>query len=74
MEKNIRLGIKEPVAGEGLHRVGAELLHPLAQHVLMNAQVAAFLRHRYPSFPDKLDRLDLKLSTELPSLHDLSRA
>jgi hypothetical protein len=36
----------------------------------MDAQVSARLRHRHPAFPDKLDRLDLELSTELPSLHD----
>src|SRR3954466_15766945 len=36
----------------------------------MDAQVSARLRHRHPAFPDKLDRLDLELSAELPSLHD----
>jgi hypothetical protein len=46
------------------------LLHTFAQHVLMNAKVAACLRYRYPALPDELHRLDLELSTELPSLHD----
>jgi hypothetical protein len=32
------------VAGERLRSVEAELLHPFAQHVLMNAQVSASLR------------------------------
>src|SRR4051812_9860078 len=36
----------------------------------MDAEVSARLRHRHPAFPDKLDRLDLELSAELPSLHD----
>jgi len=37
----------------------------------MDAKVAACLRYRYPALPDELHRLDLELSTELPSLHDL---
>lgn len=56
------------MAGKGLPGIGTELLHPLAQYVLMNVQVPAGLRYRYPAFPDKLDRLDLELSAELPSL------
>src|SRR3954467_15047763 len=36
----------------------------------MDAPVSARLRPRHPAFPDKLDRLDLELSAELPSLHD----
>ena len=56
--------------GEGLSRIGAELLDPFAQHVLVDVQVTAGLRHRHPALPDKLDRLDLELSTELSSPHD----
>jgi hypothetical protein len=36
----------------------------------MDVQVTAGLRHRHPALPDKLDRLDLELSTELSSPHD----
>ena len=64
------LGLRLAMAGEGLNGIGAELLHPFAQHVLMNVQVPAGLRYRYPTFPDKLDRLDLELSAEPSSLHD----
>jgi hypothetical protein len=55
------------MAGKGLRRVGAELLHPLPQNILVNVQVAAGLRHRQPVFPDQLDRFDRELATELPS-------
>jgi hypothetical protein len=58
------------MAGEGLNGIGAELLHPFAQHILMNAEVSTGLRNRHPAFPDKLDRFDLELSTEPSSLHD----
>mgnify|MGYP000205049623 CR=1 FL=1 len=37
---------------------------------VLDAQIAAGLRHRYPALPDKLDRLDLELSIEPSSLHD----
>ena len=51
------LGLHLAMAGKGLNGIGAELFHPFAQHVLMNAKVAAGSRHRYPAFPDKLHRL-----------------
>jgi len=56
------------MAGEGLHRIGTDLLHPLAKNVLMNVQIPARLRHRYAPFPHKPNRFDLELSTELTML------
>jgi len=32
-------------------------------------ELTSGLRHRHSAFPDQLDRLDLELATELPSLH-----
>jgi hypothetical protein len=57
------------MTGKGLRWIGAELLHPFAQNILMHIQFAAGLRNRYPALPDQLDRLDFELATELPSLH-----
>jgi hypothetical protein len=34
-----------PWSGKACNRIGPELLHPFAQHVLMDPQVAARLRH-----------------------------
>ena len=65
------LWLHQPMAGEGLSRVGAELLDPSAQHILMNVQVSGSPCRRYPALPDELHRLDLELSTKLPSPHDL---
>src|SRR6266576_1992044 len=50
--------------------IGAELLDPFAQHILMNVQVPGGLRHRHPAFPDQLDCLNLELSSEPLSPHD----
>jgi len=63
------LGLHQTMAGKCLHWIGAELLHPLAQNILVNVQVAAGLHHLHPAFADQLDRFDLELATELPSLH-----
>src|ERR1700716_2926693 len=61
------------MAGEGLNGVRAELLHPFAQHVLMDAQVSRSLCRRHPALPNQPDRLDLELSTKLSSPHDYLR-
>jgi hypothetical protein len=58
------------MAGEGMLRIGAELLQPFAQNIPMNVQLTGGLRHRDPAFPDQLDRLNLELPTESSSLHD----
>ena len=50
------LGLHLSVTRKGLRRIGAELLHPFAQNILVNVQVAGRLCHRYPAFPDQLDR------------------
>jgi hypothetical protein len=63
------LGLHLPMAGEGLNRIGAELLHPFAKDILVNVQVSRSLRRRDPALLDKLDCLDLELSTKLASLH-----
>jgi hypothetical protein len=34
-----------PMAGKGLYWIGAELLHPFAQNILMNVQVMGGLCH-----------------------------
>src|SRR3979409_288310 len=60
------------MAGEGLNGVRAELLHPFAQHVLMDVQVSRSLCRRHPALPNQPDRLDLELSTKLSSPHDYS--
>src|SRR3979411_383201 len=61
------------MAGEGLNGVRAELLHPFAQHVLMDVQVSRSLCRRHPALPNQPDRLDLELSTKLSSPHDYLR-
>src|SRR3981189_606050 len=61
------------MAGGGLNGVRAELLHPFAQHVLMDVQVSRSLCRRHPALPNQPDRLDLELSTKLSSPHDYLR-
>jgi hypothetical protein len=43
------LGHHLPMAREGLNRIGADLLHPFAQNILMNVQVSGSLCRRYPT-------------------------
>ncbi len=54
------------MTGIGMCRIGAELLHSLAEHVLMNVQVPRSLRHRDGAVFHQPDRLDLKLAAEHP--------
>src|SRR5215211_3976422 len=51
--------------------VGAELLHPFAQHVFM--KITGGLRRRHPALPDNLDRLDLSPSASSRQLLERSR-
>jgi len=55
------LGLHLRMTGEGMRRIGAELLHPLAPHILMNVQVPRHLRHPAPAIFHKPDCLDLEL-------------
>ena len=64
------LRLQLSLSGEGLNGIGAELLDPFTQHILMNVQVPAGLRHRHPAFPNQLDCLNLELSSEPSSPHD----
>jgi type I restriction enzyme, S subunit len=61
------------MARKGLHRIGAELLHPFAKDVLVHVQVTSSLCCRYPALPDQPDRLKLELATEPSSLHGYLR-
>ena len=64
------------MAGEGLSRVGAELLNPFAQHILMNVQVSGSLCRRYPrsltSFTASIlnSRLNFRLRMTHLRLHE----
>src|SRR5690348_4408036 len=62
------------MARECLLRIGGKILHPLPQHVLMNGQIARGLLDRNAALPHQLDCLNLELSREPSSLHDLSPA
>ena len=66
------LGLHLPVPRKRMNRIGAEFLHPFAQHVLIEVEIAGRLCHRDASFPDKLHRLKLELATEFPSDYQLS--
>jgi hypothetical protein len=51
-------------------RIGAELFHPLPQHILMNVQIACRLPNSNTALPHQLDSFKLELPRKLPSLHD----
>jgi hypothetical protein len=54
------LGLHLSVAGKGPHRIKAELLHPIAQSILMNIKDTGSLNRRNPTFCNQLDSLNLQ--------------
>src|SRR6476619_5411289 len=50
-------------------RLRSKLLHPFAQHVLVDIEVPCRLVSADTAVTNEPNRLDLELSTELPSLH-----
>jgi hypothetical protein len=50
-------------------RIDSELLHPLAQHILVHVQIAGSLRNCDTALAHQPHRLKLELAAELPSLH-----
>ena len=54
------LGLLLTVAGEGLLRIRAELLHPFAQDILVHIEVSRSLRDTHTSFPNQTNGLDLE--------------
>ena len=63
------------MAWESLHGIGAKLLHPFAQNVLVDVQVTRGLRRRYPALPDLTasilnSRLNLRLRMTHFRLHE----
>lgn len=55
--------------GSASLRVHGKLLHPFAQHVLVNIQIARRLRNCDTALSHQPHRINLELADELPSLH-----
>ena len=55
------------MTGEGVRRIGLEILHPFAQEVRVNPEVPRRLRGRHPALPDQPDSLPLELLAVRPS-------
>src|ERR1700733_1846305 len=59
------------MARKSLHRIGAQLLRPAPEHVLIDLQIPRRLRHADATLPDQSDRLNLnsRANTRLPMGH-----
>src|ERR1700722_12445644 len=57
------------MAGKSLHRIGAQLLRPAPEHVLMDLQIPRRLGHADPALLDQSDRFNLELSRKHSPSH-----
>src|SRR6202035_852725 len=57
------------MARKSLHRIGAQLLRPAPEHVLIDLQIPRRLRHADATLPDQSDRLNLKFSRKHSPSH-----
>src|SRR6476659_1796511 len=57
------------MAWERMLRVGRQIPHPFAQHILMEVEIPRRLGDRHTPLLDQPHCLKLELATELPSLH-----